>query len=82
MGIYTDNNIADSTDHTDYSWTLIKGEDGKSLNIQPGVYEESNLPDINTVADNDAYLVYDDENKQYNLYIKGIGATTWTIIEG
>lgn len=34
------------------------------------------------MEDNDAYLVYDEANQQYNLYIKGIGATTWTIIEG
>lgn len=76
MGIYTSTESADSTNAADYSWTLIKGEDGKSLNIQPDIYEVTDLPSINTVADNDAYLVYDEANQQYNLYIKGIGATT------
>ena len=29
MGVYTDNTQADSQNYSDYSWSLIKGEDGK-----------------------------------------------------
>lgn len=29
MGVYTDNNEEDSEDYQDYTWTLIKGEDGE-----------------------------------------------------
>lgn len=57
-----------------------QGEDGKILNILPGVYTTSNLPSIGSVEEADAYLV-DDGDGQYDLYYKGSGATSWTIVE-
>lgn len=51
-----------------------QGDDGKILNIHPGLYLETNLPSIGSVADADAYLV-DDGDGQYDLYYKGTGAT-------
>lgn len=57
-----------------------RGEDGKILNINPGVYTVSNLPSIGSVDEADAYLV-DDGDGQYDLYYKGTGATSWTIVE-
>jgi phage minor structural protein len=29
IGMYVDSNLADSTDHTKYNWTLVKGADGE-----------------------------------------------------
>jgi len=57
-----------------------QGEDGKILNIHPGIYTESQLPSIGNVEAADAYLV-DDGDGQYDLYYKGSGATSWTVVE-
>lgn len=57
-----------------------KGDDGKILNINSGVYTSETLPSIGTVEEADAYLV-DDGDNQYDLYYKGTGATGWTIVE-
>lgn len=52
-----------------------QGEDGKILNILPGIYTTSTLPSIGSVEEADAYLV-DDGDGQYDLYYKGSGAST------
>ena len=57
-----------------------QGEDGKSLNIHPDIYTISQLPSVESANEGDAYLV-DDGDSGYDLYYKGIGASTWTIIE-
>ena len=34
LGVYSDTNILDSENPSDYSWSLIKGADGTSVEIQ------------------------------------------------
>ena len=56
------------------------GPAGAVLNILPGVYTPATIPDISTISEGDAFVV-DDGDQQYDLYYKGTGATSYTIVE-
>lgn len=59
------------------------GDDGKSINIQPGVYRIATLPVFEDTPVNNAYVVDDDDGRQ-DLYIRGeiaVVGTAWTIVE-
>lgn len=56
------------------------GPAGPILDVQSGIYTTSTLPAISSVAEGDAYVV-DDGDDQYDLYYKGTGGTTWTVVQ-
>lgn len=69
---------------------LPRGADGKSIDIQGGVYEVDQLPDFDDTPVNRAFIVKDyPENKdyQFDLYIRGLDPVIaeeggpWTVVE-
>lgn len=69
---------------------LPRGADGKSIDIQGGVYEVDQLPDFDDTPVNRAFIVKDyPENKdyQFDLYIRGLEPVIaeeggpWTVVE-
>lgn len=58
IGVYTDNLVDDSTDYTDYSWSKIKGENGKdgtSITVKSTQYQSgtsANTPPTGDWSDN------------------------------
>ena len=69
---------------------LPRGADGKSIDIQGGVYKISELPDFDDTPVNRAFIVTDyeeNEDYRYDLYIRGIEPVIaeeggpWTVVE-
>ena len=69
---------------------LPRGADGKSIDIQGGVYKISELPDFDETPVNRAFIVNDyeeNEDYRYDLYIRGIEPVIaeeggpWTVVE-
>lgn len=70
--------------------TLPKGEDGKSININGGIYKLPDLPSFDDTPINDAFIVndYDEaDDHRYDLYIRGKEPVIaedggpWTVVE-
>lgn len=70
--------------------TLPKGEDGKSININGGIYKLPDLPSFDDTPVNDAFIVndYDEsDDHRYDLYIRGKEPVIaeeggpWTVVE-
>lgn len=65
---------------------LPRGADGKSVNINGGIYKIADLPAFDDTPVNDAFIV-DDEDGRYDLYIRGISPVIaseggpWTVVE-
>ena len=65
---------------------LPRGADGKSVDIQGGVYTVDQLPSYDDTPVNRAFIVKDDDNR-YDLYIRGIEPVIaedggpWTVVE-
>lgn len=66
---------------------LPRGADGKSVNIQGGIYTYEQLPDFDDTPVNNAYIVKDvNENDRYELYIRGFEPVMgepggpWTVV--
>ena len=69
---------------------LPRGADGKSIDIQGGVYKVTDLPDFDSTPINRAFIVSDyeeNEDYRYDLYIRGIEPVIaeeggpWTVVE-
>lgn len=69
---------------------LPRGSDGKSIDIQGGVYKVTDLPDFDSTPVNRAFIVSDyeeNEDYRYDLYIRGIEPVIaeeggpWTVVE-
>ena len=69
---------------------LPRGADGKSIDIQGGVYKVTDLPDFDDTPVNRAFIVSDyeeNEDYRYDLYIRGIEPVIaedggpWTVVE-
>ena len=69
---------------------LPRGADGKSVDIQGGVYKIAELPDFDLTPVNRAFIVSDykeSEDYRYDLYIRGIEPVIaeeggpWTVVE-
>ena len=69
---------------------LPRGADGKSIDIQGGVYKITELPDFDDTPVNRAFIVTDyeeNENYRYDLYIRGLEPVIaeeggpWTVVE-
>ena len=69
---------------------LPRGADGKSIDIQGGVYKITDLPDFDSTPINRAFIVSDyeeNEDYRYDLYIRGIEPVIaeeggpWTVVE-
>lgn len=69
---------------------LPRGADGKSIDIQGGVYKVADLPDFDSTPVNRAFIVSDyeeNEDYRYDLYIRGIEPVIaeeggpWTVVE-
>ena len=69
---------------------LPRGADGKSIDIQGGVYKISELPDFDDTPVNRAFIVNDyeeSEDYRYDLYIRGVEPVIaeeggpWTVVE-
>ena len=69
---------------------LPRGADGKSIDIQGGVYKIAELPDFDDTPVNRAFIVNDyeeNEDYRYDLYIRGIEPVIaeeggpWTVVE-
>ena len=69
---------------------LPRGADGKSIDIQGGVYKIDQLPDFDSTPVNRAFIVSDyeeNEDYRYDLYIRGIDPVIaeeggpWTVVE-
>ena len=69
---------------------LPRGADGKSVNINGGVYKVTDLPSFDDTPVNDAFIVSDyeeSEDYRYDLYIRGKQAVSaedggpWTVVE-
>lgn len=80
------------TDVATNTWSvdigLPRGADGKSVDIQGGIYRVDQLPSFDDTEVNKAFVVYDDdEDRSYDLYIRGeepVIASTggpWTVVE-
>lgn len=70
--------------------TLPRGEDGKSININGGIYKLPDLPPFDDTPVNDAFIVNDyeeSEDHRYDLYIRGKEPVIaeeggpWTVVE-
>ena len=68
------------------SFGLPRGADGKSIDINGGVYRVDQLPDFDETPVNDAFIVIDDDDR-FDLYIRGKEAVIaeeggpWTVVE-
>ena len=68
------------------SFGLPRGADGKSIDINGGVYRVDQLPDFDETPVNDAFIVLDDDDR-FDLYIRGKEAVIaeeggpWTVVE-
>lgn len=68
------------------SFGLPRGADGKSIDINGGVYRVDQLPDFDETPVNDAFVVLDDDDR-FDLYIRGKEAVIaeeggpWTVVE-
>lgn len=80
--------IASNTFSVDFG--LPRGADGKSIDIQGGVYKIDQLPDFDSTPINRAFIVSDyeeNEDYRYDLYIRGIDPVIaeeggpWTVVE-
>lgn len=80
--------IATNTFSVDFG--LPRGADGKSIDIQGGVYKIDQLPDFDDTPINRAFIVNDyeeNEDYRYDLYIRGIEPVIaeeggpWTVVE-
>ena len=69
---------------------LPRGADGRSVDIQGGVYKVTDLPDFDSTPVNRAFIVSDyeeSEDYRYDLYIRGIEPVIaedggpWTVVE-
>ena len=84
----TRTDVSTNTYSIDYG--LPRGEDGKSIDIQGGVYKIAELPDFDDTPVNRAFIVNDYEetdDHRYDLYIRGIKPVIaeeggpWTVVE-
>ena len=83
--------LVDETTNTySVNVTLPKGEDGKSININGGIYKLPDLPSFDDTPVNDAFIVndYDEaDDHRYDLYIRGKEPVRaedggpWTVVE-
>lgn len=82
--------VDENTNTYSVNVTLPKGEDGKSININGGVYKLPDLPSFDDTPVNDAFIVNDyeeSEDHRYDLYIRGKEPVIaedggpWTVIE-
>lgn len=82
--------VDENTNTYSVNVTLPKGEDGKSININGGIYKLPDLPSFDDTPVNDAFIVndYDEsEDHRYDLYIRGKEPVIaeeggpWTVIE-
>ena len=80
--------IADNTFSVDFG--LPRGADGKSIDIQGGVYKIDDLPPFDDTPVNRAFIVQDypeSEDNRFDLYIRGIEPVIaeeggpWTVVE-
>lgn len=68
------------------SFGLPRGADGKSIDINGGVYRVDQLPDFDETPVNDAFVVLDSDDR-FDLYIRGKEAVIaeeggpWTVVE-
>lgn len=68
------------------SFGLPRGADGKSIDINGGVYRVDQLPNFDDTPINDAFVVIDDDDR-FDLYIRGKDAVLaeeggpWTVVE-
>lgn len=68
------------------SFGLPRGADGKSIDINGGVYRVDQLPDFDETPVNDAFIVLDDDER-FDLYIRGKEPVIaeeggpWTVVE-
>ena len=80
------------TDVSTNTWSvdigLPRGADGKSVDIQGGIYRIDQLPSFDDTEVNKAFVVYDDdEDRSYDLYIRGeepviaSAGGPWTVVE-
>lgn len=84
----TRTDVSTNTYSIDYG--LPRGADGKSIDIQGGVYKISELPSFDDTPVNRAFIVNDyeeTEDHRYDLYIRGIEPVIaeeggpWTVVE-
>ena len=82
--------IDETTNTYSVNVTLPKGDDGKSININGGIYKLPDLPSFDDTPVNDAFIVndYDEaEDHRYDLYIRGKEPVIaedggpWTVVE-
>lgn len=82
--------VDENTNTYSVNVTLPKGEDGRSININGGIYKLPDLPSFDDTPVNDAFIVndYDEsEDHRYDLYIRGKEPVIaeeggpWTVIE-
>lgn len=83
--------LADETTNTySINVTLPKGEDGRSINVNGGIYKLPDLPSFDDTPVNDAFIVndYDEsDDHRYDLYIRGKEPVIaedggpWTVVE-
>ena len=82
--------VDENTNTYSVNVTLPKGEDGKSININGGIYKLPDLPSFDDTPINDAFIVndYDEsEDHRYDLYIRGKEPVIaedggpWTVVE-
>ena len=83
--------LADETTNTySINVTLPKGEDGRSINVNGGIYRLPDLPSFDDTPVNDAFIVndYDEaDDHRYDLYIRGKEPVIaedggpWTVVE-
>jgi len=66
---------------------LPRGADGKSVNVQGGIYDLADLPDFDDTEVNSAFVVFDEDDNRYDLYIRGFDPVIaekggpWTVVE-
>ena len=69
------------------SFGLPRGADGKSIDINGGVYRVDQLPDFDETPVNDAFVVLDNDDDRFDLYIRGKEPVIaeeggpWTVVE-
>ena len=82
--------VDENTNTYSVNVTLPKGEDGRSININGGIYKLPDLPSFDDTPVNDAFIVNDyeeSEDHRYDLYIRGKEPVIaedggpWTVVE-